>query len=566
VKHAAEAWPYPREPRFHDGSIASSDGLIKDVEVARKLLQHDRSLLAIEMESAGVHQAAAGAAEPVSVIAIRGISDVVGLRRQETWTKFACEAAAAFALAFLRLSPIAQRYASDPNRDLLLQILATVPDPVPISVLAAALSISVPDLNTHIQALREVQAVRIGDDDTVQIREGTVRRELSSAAESTAVARRTLFELARIIAKAATAKEARPHLKNILRLTSAVMPREPQFAYELFDALDKPLKAIGDLEALLELSNVLLDAVNRHDRSRREAECEARVRICARSWVYQRTGRLTDAAADAERALDIATKIPSYENQAFCKKCLGRLRRMQAEAEPDQQRAKNLLRDSAELLKEAVAAFTDLSAFGAMSQEVGDCYILLGETRLALRQLAAAESAYTEAAKRIADESSKEFLELRLLEGDIATAKSEWTTAARSYGAVVEGHGADLPRSDIKAWALFKTGQMRQLQGERTDAKNSFDRASAIWSDIGNPRMAAEAKWRLMRLTRNFAPAEAALLEKEDPQVRVVAIEMYEASAQKKRTGALSRRSSPSLAILRQFIQKARTQVALAPQ
>src|SRR5262249_29370227 len=35
-------------------------------------------------------------------MSIRGISDVVGFRRDERWTRYACDAAAAFALAFVR--------------------------------------------------------------------------------------------------------------------------------------------------------------------------------------------------------------------------------------------------------------------------------------------------------------------------------------------------------------------------------------------------------------------------------------------------------------------------------
>jgi len=40
------------------------------------------------------------------MLPIRGISDIVGLKRADAWTKFACAAAAAFARAFLRTEPI----------------------------------------------------------------------------------------------------------------------------------------------------------------------------------------------------------------------------------------------------------------------------------------------------------------------------------------------------------------------------------------------------------------------------------------------------------------------------
>jgi hypothetical protein len=40
------------------------------------------------------------------MLAIRGISDIVGLKRSEAWTKYACASAAAFTRAFLRTRPI----------------------------------------------------------------------------------------------------------------------------------------------------------------------------------------------------------------------------------------------------------------------------------------------------------------------------------------------------------------------------------------------------------------------------------------------------------------------------
>ena len=40
------------------------------------------------------------------MLAIRGISDIVGLKRADAWTKYACASAAAFTRAFLRTRPI----------------------------------------------------------------------------------------------------------------------------------------------------------------------------------------------------------------------------------------------------------------------------------------------------------------------------------------------------------------------------------------------------------------------------------------------------------------------------
>lgn len=92
-----------RPPLFYAGVIASSDKLVKDPEIAIPLLKTARGIVAVEMESAGAHRATR---EKMPMLSIRGISDIVGLKRQDDWTKYACESAASFAAAYLRTAPV----------------------------------------------------------------------------------------------------------------------------------------------------------------------------------------------------------------------------------------------------------------------------------------------------------------------------------------------------------------------------------------------------------------------------------------------------------------------------
>jgi len=93
----------PRAPGYVAGPIASSDRLVKDPAVLIPWLATARNLLAIEMESGGVYRAVR---ERCPMLAIRGISDIVGLKRADAWTKYACASAALFTRAFLRTRPI----------------------------------------------------------------------------------------------------------------------------------------------------------------------------------------------------------------------------------------------------------------------------------------------------------------------------------------------------------------------------------------------------------------------------------------------------------------------------
>lgn len=93
----------PRAPVYKAGPIASSDRLVKDPALLFPWITTARGILAVEMESGGVFRAAR---ENCPMLAIRGISDIVGLQRDDGWAKFASAAAAAFTRAFLRTRPV----------------------------------------------------------------------------------------------------------------------------------------------------------------------------------------------------------------------------------------------------------------------------------------------------------------------------------------------------------------------------------------------------------------------------------------------------------------------------
>ena len=101
-----------RAPTFSAGPIASSDRLVKDPSVLIPWITSARGILAIEMESAGVHRATR---DKTPMLSIRGLSDIVGLKRQDTWTKYACASAAAFTRGYLRTRPVSVRQSPKPE-------------------------------------------------------------------------------------------------------------------------------------------------------------------------------------------------------------------------------------------------------------------------------------------------------------------------------------------------------------------------------------------------------------------------------------------------------------------
>ncbi len=112
TSHFSEPASVVRLPLFKVGSIASSNSLMKNTRIPTTWLESARSILAIEMESAGVLQAAQQMDKQYPVMAIRGISDIIGLNRDERWTPYACQTAGAFTTAFIKAGIIEPRESS----------------------------------------------------------------------------------------------------------------------------------------------------------------------------------------------------------------------------------------------------------------------------------------------------------------------------------------------------------------------------------------------------------------------------------------------------------------------
>ncbi len=75
-----------RFPYVTARSIASSGYLIKDAALVQQWLRFARDLVAVEMELSGVYIAARRRGNEYPILAIRGISDIVGFKRDPQWT------------------------------------------------------------------------------------------------------------------------------------------------------------------------------------------------------------------------------------------------------------------------------------------------------------------------------------------------------------------------------------------------------------------------------------------------------------------------------------------------
>jgi nucleoside phosphorylase len=105
--------PIEGSPKQHVGPIASGDKVAAVTGFLAKYRMHWPSLIGIEMEAAGVASACFQASPPPGFFMMRGVSDLAdehkdSLRVAE-WREYACEVAAAYAVALLEAGPVPKR-------------------------------------------------------------------------------------------------------------------------------------------------------------------------------------------------------------------------------------------------------------------------------------------------------------------------------------------------------------------------------------------------------------------------------------------------------------------------
>jgi nucleoside phosphorylase len=111
----------PRPPLFHVGPVATSNSLIKQTITVEHWQESARHLTHIEMEAGGAYEAAHRAQRPL--LCIRGISDIVGLKRSHEWTSYACHTAASMAFALIKSGAI-ERLSQQPDEHIVPNALS----------------------------------------------------------------------------------------------------------------------------------------------------------------------------------------------------------------------------------------------------------------------------------------------------------------------------------------------------------------------------------------------------------------------------------------------------------
>lgn len=490
--------------------------------------------------------------------------------QDEAWTdvvKAIREAVEKMQAKAVQLSlPLPSRASSllPPETSAVLAILQHCPDAVPVEVLSAAISYSVQDLDKLLFPLlgREI----------VQSKDGLysigIPSDLLSPADVKNILSRTLDELLAFIDLHRKDKTARLQVMNAVKLARECSATHPRSVAHVFRILDKFLKRRGDKRLVFDIANNLsIDAAQRALRNEEVVKDEAHALICGRSWVLQRVGRFAEAQVAAEKSLQLGQDIGWDLNTAYCKKCMGRLFRLQAEKEQGGQKA-TLLAQSVESLNEGIERFGKLGDFGPTHPEVGDCYSLLGRTYLVAGRFREADAAVQKAHNLISDQGSKDYLDLTILSGDLQVAQGNRQMAASFYDTALKLKEHDDPEvSELRARAYMARARNREAMNDKRGALSDYGNAFVLYQQLGEREEAAKAQWEQFRL-KDQVPREALpLLQAEERYtVRVAALLLHQEQSGARRSTVLAQRQTASKTYWQQLIRDARSQVAREEQ
>jgi tetratricopeptide (TPR) repeat protein len=342
--------------------------------------------------------------------------------------------------------------------------------PIPISVIAEAIEIPVEALEQLLAPFEE-RSVIARDANCLRMMPRTTQITAAGHAD---LLSRALLSLLKFVK--AQHDGSRQQIPNVVAFSKACAVDRPEAVIDVFDRVQSILKAMGDKHLVLEIAELCLGCTNRLE-SEAAARARALTLICGKSWVYQRTERLDEAMALARKSLDLGEKIPWPRNAAYCVKCIGRLLRMQAAACLDRTQKNNLLAESVEKLKQAAQLFKDSAEHGPSDPDTGDCYSLLGRTYLQFGNLQLADEYVRKAFDILPSGNSKDYLDLKILAGDLEFRQEKPESAEVHYTDVLDtAIPDDHERSEIFARAHLQRGIARQHFRRIEAAKGRFSK------------------------------------------------------------------------------------------
>ena len=354
-------------------------------------------------------------------------------------------------------------------------------------------------------------------------------------------------------------------IENALAVLRECARVNPMAATIAFEPLDKLLKRRGRKAEILEIAEITVNCARGVPRTKLIAKSEAKALVCGHCWVYQRIGQLELANVYGEQSLSLGKEIEWPRNTAFCLKCLGRLNRVRAEYAINARARQRFLNQSGAFLEQAIEAFTNCEDYGADDPEVGDCQSLLGRTHLLAGRPTVAASCAAKARQLITDLTSKDFMDLLILEGEIAARCIDYPAAERRFSEALELlDPSDYEKSEIAARAFLARGVSRwEWKKGAAKSRGDIETALRIWRQSDEHFYAGVASWTLIELFDEIPRRAQLRLKEEIPSVRVEFVRLRKAASKKGASATLAQRAELNDSAWSELVRQARNNVAV---
>lgn len=378
---------------------------------------------------------------------------------------------------------------------------------------------------------------------------------------------RTLRETLSYIKEHGKSPFAKRQVANVITLAEACLFTQPRLVATVFGTTDKLLKEMGKKHLVRDVALLSLLAAQRATTKERDMKLAMiRSLICGLTWYYQRVGDLEQANAAATKSLYYAREVDSKLDIAFSEKCTGRLRRIEAEGLAGSARQAKLA-ESVGMLSRAIETFSVAEGHGPTSPEVGDCYSLMARTYLVAGDLAAARTKLDNAFARLSDDGGKDRIDALILAGDIQVEMGRNDEGLVYYErAVLQAQSPSRDVTEMRARALLQRGRTKKLLGNEAGAAADFSKAGKIWTELEEPKLAAEAEFEELKLSVKLSDHELAVLMFEPAAVRVQAMKLHLSKLgeyKQKNTKAAGRRVELQPKYWKDLIKQAHSMVAL---
>jgi len=183
---------------------------------------------------------------------------------------------------------------------------------------------------------------------------------------------------------------------------------------------------------------------------------------------------------------------------------------------------------------------------------------------LVSKNSAAARKAVDRAVELITDQNSKDYIDLLILQGDLASQAEDFSGAENYYREALRvNNEGDSERTEMRARAYLQLGKTLKKLHRNEEARTSLRKAAKIWTELHEPRAAAQAQLELYLIEESFSAKTVGFLRSLPPLVASTAVRIHKERVARVPTAASQRALDVGISYWQQLVREATASIAI---